>query len=426
MSFRVGIAVRDITPPESWIRDGRIWLWGYGSRSEPCTGVRDPLTVRALAVTDAAGATIVLAAVDLGAVDPRMTAGIRARIFRSHSIPPHNVCINVTHTHGAPVPVSIPTWQPGFTTPDPEYLSLVEEQTVAAIGDAICSARPASMCLGRGATAIGFDRHFGEPGFHDPTLDVLKALDEQGKPLCIACFASCHPVCLGDHNQVYADFPGRARLGLERRFGCPALFFQGYCGISNPLLRDPEAIGAALANDTAAIADQPMDRLDGPVCGWTSAVDLPFQPLPGEDIRAEARGAGGIHARWAAEVASRGDSASDALPTPLQALRVGAGAVAWYILAAGHEVTADFAPPVRALRPSHHVTLLGFSNSQLSYIPSRRVLTLPRECERFPFCENYEGGVAFAWYGHRAPLTLDVDERFIGAHSALLVGEPAA
>ena len=51
-NFQVGIAVRDITPPEEWIQAGRIWLWGYGNRFQACDGIYQSIGTQALVVKD--------------------------------------------------------------------------------------------------------------------------------------------------------------------------------------------------------------------------------------------------------------------------------------------------------------------------------------------------------------------------------------
>lgn len=363
---------------------------------------------------------MVLASADLGALDADMTEAIRDRIFRSCSIPRENICLNVTHTHGAPAVVSIPTWQPGVSTADAAFLCLVENQISRAIEEAYRSAVPADVRFARGETHIGYDRHFDPPAIHDETLDVLFATGPDGHAIATAAFVACHPICLGAFNQVSADFAGAFRSKVEQRFGGVTLFFQGYGGIANPRGTDLEAVGAALADDVAAAIDGPTTLLYGTVRARLTQVNLPFQPLPFKAILREARAAGGVFTRWNDSVASIGDDAPDTLPTPLQALSLGAGPDGWTLAASGHEVTADFAPTIRAIRPNDHVTVMGFSNSQRSYIPSRRVLELPASEILFPFNPNYEGGQAFAWYGHRAPLTTDVDERFVRAHAELL------
>ncbi len=418
--FHAGVATRDITPPDALIGSGRIYLWGFGTRTQPCAGIHDRLGARTLTVRDYAGARMVLVSADLGALDPAMTASMRSRIERSHGVPSAFVCINVTHTHGAPSVISIPTWAPGVSTADPEYLQLVEDRIVEAVGAAIQAEVPALLRFARGTTGIAIDRHFGEPGFHDPTLDVLRVVDPRGATIASAFFTSCHTVCMRDYNYVYTDFAGPARKRIEERLGGVALFFQGFTGISNPKVRDAESIGAELAEDVIALADGPMGEISGPIEGRLASIDLPFQPLPDAALLERARSSGGIYERWERAMAALGDGAPAALPAPLQAIRIGEGRDAWFLSISPHEVTADFGPPIRSLRPDNRVTLLGFSNSQISYLPSRRVLTLPPSEEPFPFCDNYEGGVAFAWYGHRAPLALDVDECFVAAHAALL------
>src|SRR6266496_4241000 len=155
-TFQVGIAVNDITPPDDWIQAGRIWLWGWGERNQPCGGVYQPISARALAIRDEQGNSFALAAVDIGALDPAMTSSIRDRIGQSQGISAEYVCVNVSHTHGAPVAAEIPTWQPGVDVPDDEYKQFLEQQIVDAIDAAFTSLQPATISFGRGATAIGY------------------------------------------------------------------------------------------------------------------------------------------------------------------------------------------------------------------------------------------------------------------------------
>src|SRR5258707_938421 len=110
MTYHAGVGIRDITPSQELIAAGKIWLWGYGNRSDPCSGVYSKISARALVINDGGETTIVLATVDVGALDPNMTAKIRTRIHERFGIDAEYVCLNVSHTHGAPVPVSIPTF----------------------------------------------------------------------------------------------------------------------------------------------------------------------------------------------------------------------------------------------------------------------------------------------------------------------------
>ena len=142
MTYLAGVGRRDITPPAEWIDAGRIWLWGFGDRTAPCSAVLDPLDVRALAVRDDGGATAILVSVDVGALDPASTDRIRQRVAAEHGIAGEYVCVNVSHTHNAPVFVSIPTWQPGVALADDGFVQLVEDAVVGAVADALADLQP--------------------------------------------------------------------------------------------------------------------------------------------------------------------------------------------------------------------------------------------------------------------------------------------
>ena len=108
------------------------------------------------------------------------------------------------------------------------------------------------------------------------------------------------------------------------------------------------------------------------------------------------------------------------LPTPLQSISVGTADRAWHLVASGHEVSTDLAPRIRTMWPYDRVTVAAYSNSQLSYVPSRAVLQTP-PCVNYPFdTANYEGGAAFVWYGHRGPLALHAESTFVEGHVTLL------
>jgi hypothetical protein len=418
-NFQVGVAVRDITPADDWIQEQRIWLWGYGNRFEACEGVYQKIATQALVIKDEDGNFFVLVAVDIGALDPEMTKSVRNRIGPSRDLEPEYICLNVSHTHGAPVTALIPTWQPGVDVPDNEYRQFLEQQIVDAIEEAFQNLQPAMIAFGRGTTDIGVDRHFGSPGFYDPTLDVIKVSNDGGETVAVAFFAACHPVCLGNTNLVYSDFPGVARDKIEAAVGGVAMFLQGYGGICNPN-DDVNATGSALAQDVLTILNGPMDELDGPLDAWLSTIELPFQPLPSSAVINQAKISGDVFARWANYITSLGNAVPETLSTQLQALRLGIYPNDWYLVASSHEVTTDFGELIRNIWPYPRVTTIGYSNSQLSYLPSNNVLQNPVACLNFPFCDNYEGGLAFAWYGHRAPLTYGVDAQFYNGHVELL------
>ena len=125
--------------------------------------------------------------------------------------------------------------------------------------------------------------------------------------------------------------------------------------------------------------------------------------------------------RWARYVSSLGARAPGILPTQLQGIRIGVGANEWHLVTSSHEVVAGFASPIRSIWPYPRLTLMGYANGQISYLPNSKVLADP-PCLRFPVdCGgNYEGGDAFTWYGHRAPVTSEVDTLFVNGNIQLL------
>ena len=418
MSYEVGVARVDITPPPEWIAAGRIWLWGYGTRHAPCTGVRDPLEVRALAIRDGDGAMAVVVTLDLGALHPSSTERIRGRVTAAQGIAGEYICVNVSHTHNAPVFVSILTWQPGVDHADDGYVVLVEDAAVAAVALAVADLRPATLAFGRSATALTYDRRpTGAP--MDATLDVVRACAEaDGATIAVVFTTAGHPVCRRVDNLVSSDFVGPAREAIETAAGGTALFVQGYGGTCNAAGDDADATGAAMGGEVAAVLAGPMDMLAGPLDAWASTVELPLQPIAPGAVAANIGRADEV-GRWARWMKVQGAAVPATLPTPLQAIRIGTGRDAWYLAASGHEVVMDLAAAVRDLWPYRRVTTAAYCNSQLSYLPGRRVLQAPA-CGTFPDCVNYEGGSAFVWYGHRGPLTLEAEDRFLHAHVQLL------
>jgi hypothetical protein len=443
MPYQAGVGVRDITPADDLIAAGKIWLWGYGNRSAPCAGVRSPLSARALAIRADDGKSIVLVTLDLGALDPETTARLRTHISARFGIGPECVCVNVSHTHGAPVPVSIPTWQMGVAIAQPEYMVFLEDQAFAAVAAALERLEPAQLSWARGETRIGHDRHFyPSTEFYDPTLDVLLVRriavtsDLPSSVIATAFFAACHPMCNGDLNLVYADFPGVAREAVEGELGGTAFFFQGYGGTCRPgpdpatKLSDSE-IGWQLAADVIAVADDLLHQLEGPIDARLHTIELPLRTLDPATLpahqdwagsqRAERPDAADLIDRWVRHMRSMAPSFPSSLPTQQQAIRIGAKPDQWSLIASSHEVAMDFGPRLRAIWPDSRITVIGYSNSQLSYLPSANVILNPDVAINFPRdASNYEGAYSFVWYGHPGPLTVDADHIFIEGFVRLL------
>jgi hypothetical protein len=424
VGFQAGAARRDITPPPDWIDAGLIWLWGYGNRSAPCTGVADPLDTRAVCIRDDDGRVCVLVTADIGALDPATTEQVRARLEASHGLTGPHVALNVSHTHSAPTAVSIPTWQPGVADARADYLALLADAIVGAVEDALAAMRPATIEFGRGTTNVAVDRHAIPGVLLDRTLDVVRITGLDGASIAVVFVAACHPTSFADPALISADFVSHARAGIEAASGGVAAFVQGYAGTCIPPggVATP-VVGTQLAADVNRVAGGSMGELAGSISCRLGDVELPLQPLIPGNVDLARGNPEPLLQRWAAWMDTLGMAVPDTLPTPLQAMTIGAGSHAWRLVASGHEVTTDLAARVRTTWPYERVSVAGYTNSQLSYLPSRAVLQQPVQLTNFPLDwqkSNYEGGVTFAWYGHRGPLAIHAEDVFLDGHRVLL------
>jgi hypothetical protein len=455
MLYQVGTAIRDVTPSREFIASGKIWLWGYGNRESPCTGVHTPLSARALVISDREGSSVVLVTLDVGMLAPETTDRIRSRTTTRFGVPAENICINVSHTHGAPVTVSVPTWQLGVAVAQAEYTDLLEKQAIGAIEDAWARRQPARLTWARGKTQIGRDRHFkGEQQFYDSTLDVLTASSvsstacvrsEARTTIATVFITPCHPVCNGDLNKIYADFPGIARDEVELEVGGTALFLQGYAGTCVPELIDGHKatdtqVGHRLAAEVIAAVRNHRHTLRGPVRARMQTIELPLASvdpasLPSTKawsamLRQQNPDLARVTDSWADHLASLGPSLPTSLPTQQQVICIGTAPDDCYLIASSHEVSMDFAPRVRSLWPCSRVSVIGYSNSQFSYLPSSEVMRTPYAATKFPqgivANYNYTAALSFLWYAHPGPLAVEADDAFMQGFAALRDAVPVA
>jgi hypothetical protein len=430
-TLEVGFGVRSLVPDVS--PGQAYWLWGYGSRRMPSAQLHSPIDARAVAFRDSAGAIVALLALDVGAIGLATVERIKSQATAAvRGLDPRAICVNVTHTHGAPAALALPIWPAGIGDVDPGFHNHLVAQSTGAIADAVESLEIADLAVRRTETAIGHDRVFdpGISGFgSDPTLDVVSATRKDGSVIGTIFATGCHPVALGSDNRINADFPGVARRTIESIRGGRAVFLQGYGGTTNPRIGDEDrgesacaSVGQQLAREVISAAD----AADQVVCGRLrvseSALSFPFRKT-----LAPAQAPAGIPLRhlelvdrWRRELARTIGHEHAELRATVQLLDIGTADTRWRIAACSHEVSSDLAAAVRAADTFGHPTLLGYSNGQTSYLPSDRVLAHPDDGGDFPFAlANYEGARSFLWYCHPAPLAYGVDGRVHEGHRRL-------
>lgn len=295
-SLAVGVAVRDITPvsPQH--------LHGYSARHEPSLGVREPLSLRCLAVGDGRQ-TVLIMSVDMIGVQHHVCQRWYGLVEEATGIGFPHVLVCATHTHFAPaVEAAIyASPQAGLLEPDPGYVVQVETALREAAREAIARLRPARLETVRvpvpgvlfnrrtrkpdGMVEINYLYPHSDTAYEFPPVDdeltVLRFRNEQGVVAALASFG-CHPVTGTDlvpegMRCISADYPHHLREGLGAAWHCPVLFTLGAAGDTVPINRQGdcrERIGRILA-DTTVLAERrfrpdPRAEVDG-CCGTVEA-----------------------------------------------------------------------------------------------------------------------------------------------------------
>jgi len=219
-SMRAGVAMVDITPPDSNLPPGY-------------DGVHDRLHARAL-VLDDGRARAALVSVDAGAIPEETWEAVSGRAARELGIPAERLVVTATHTHSAPREEG-----------GGRLAGLVFE----AIRRAADAPVPARISWGTGESYINVNRNIidrktnrwwegpNRDGPSDKTVAVLYVETAAGAPLAVLYNYAVHAVLLGQLDQVSADLPGAASEYIERSLGngAIALWSEGAAGDQNPL-----------------------------------------------------------------------------------------------------------------------------------------------------------------------------------------------
>ncbi|MGH2461648.1 MAG: neutral/alkaline non-lysosomal ceramidase N-terminal domain-containing protein, partial [Chloroflexota bacterium] len=222
---RAGAAEVVITPPIG------VELEGYGARKDGSTAVHDELYAHALVLDD--GATRVgIVSADLIGLDRWLVQRIRAEASARAAIPPDNLMLCATHTHGGPRGLIALR---GGT--DEALMAFTARQIVGAIATAAARLRPASLALGQGRLeGVAQNRRFPD-GPTDPILHALRVDAEDGEPIAALVRYTCHPTVMNfDNLEITADYPGQVYRVAKGILGtsAPVLFVNGACGDINP------------------------------------------------------------------------------------------------------------------------------------------------------------------------------------------------
>lgn len=239
----------DITP-----RDRPVRLAGYAARTEPASGVLDPIEISGV-LLEAGGRRCLIFSFDLMVVGAELQQAIHNGLA-PHGFSPAEIMLLASHTHFAPAtdracaPLGIPDDR------------LVADLAAAAgkLVRQILAQPPEESRLqikhGRLDHSINRRRYWPFPtvgrtyGFRltstvmapDPdgpsnelaTVVLLRRASDD-KVIAAIWNYSCHATAATPRDVISADFPGAVRRALRRQFGDIAcIFAQGFCGDVSP------------------------------------------------------------------------------------------------------------------------------------------------------------------------------------------------
>ncbi len=223
MTLTVGYAQATITPA----LDRPVYLAGFG-RNRRAQSVHDDLFVRALAL-NGAGATVVLAAVDLIGLTRHVVQEIESAVRQI--APAVQLVVAATHTHHGPDTLGL--WGPDEVTRgvDEEYLAHLQQAIAATALDALHRMRPADLRTAS-AQVTGIARNARDPAITDEELSCLQFVAAgQNKPLATLLVYPCHPEVLWDDNpHITSDYLDAMRRVVERTTGAPCIGMVGALG----------------------------------------------------------------------------------------------------------------------------------------------------------------------------------------------------
>ena len=399
--MKVGTSQIDITPQPG------VELSGFAARTQPSTGVLDPLFAKALYLADG-GERVLWIHCDLVGIDRAIVLEFRDWARQRLGLTAGQVMLSATHTHSGPCTIHL--HECGLY--DPTYVKILQGRLREAAEAALSQTEECEVVTTEGHLDLAVDRRRQASTHTDPRVAALGFRRSDGAFKAVVVNYAMHPVALGSSNrQISADMPGQAALRLSRQLrGNPAvLVTNGACGnLNSPGENVPftqiEVWGGQIADAVAARLAQapPTSR---PLFRVAAHVfSLPLDTLDVAGIEAFARKAlldkkslaeWGDKYRRAVEqwrsalvAAAQSGRALDHRDAELFAFRLGDV----ILVGANAEVFSEFTDWLRA-GTEQKVYVIGYANGDMGYLPTQAA-----------YAEGgYEVEVAHLFYGGFRP-----------------------
>ncbi len=263
-------------------------LAGYSKRrGKPSVGIRDPLYVRVLSVSDGRDTAVVVSA-DLLAFPYPLAERIIEQISVEHGIPRQAILLTTTHTHSGSG-----SFAPGFLHEQVfgPYKHEIEEgitgRVLWAVRQSLKGRKPVRWGLAVEPQALGgwVENRADPAGEVDPALSLLLFESaEAGRPAVLLVQAAAHPTLMDSQDMRFsADYPGEVCRLLEAAYpGSVCLFVNGAAGDVRPrdaIGADPEEriqrFARILSEFSTAAAGRTPLHAKGDLAGWGTWFSLP-------------------------------------------------------------------------------------------------------------------------------------------------------
>lgn len=232
----VGVARRDITPPEG-IR-AKNWGPAEWERSE---GAHRPFTLSALALVGSDERPRILLAVD-GTWWRRVAdeQRVRGEILDGLGLEQDQLLLALSHTHAGAVLCAADAHLPGGEL-IPGYLDSLVTAGIQAGREALAAVVPGRIEWTTGTCSLAANREldvegrplvgFNPSGGADDTVVIGRVSDAGGVVLATVVNYACHPTTLAwQSRRLSPDYVGAMRETVEAATGAPCLFVQGASG----------------------------------------------------------------------------------------------------------------------------------------------------------------------------------------------------
>lgn len=217
--LQVGFGSADITPK---LGDKPVYIAGFG-QNRKATAVHDPLFARAVVLKDGKK-KFALVSVDLVGFFRPNVLNVRKQLAGFD-----HVLVSSTHTHEGPDTMGL--WGPSpFTSGvNPDYLKKVENDIVAAVKQADAATKSVSARIGS-VRAPELLRDAREPEVKHDELVVL-SFHAKERLAGLVVQWNCHPETLDSKTtELSADYVGVTVEQLQKKHGCPVVYFTGTVG----------------------------------------------------------------------------------------------------------------------------------------------------------------------------------------------------